>query len=165
MLNATASKLLGTGANVATPIVIVRIVVGWIFVSEGILKFVYPELLGAGRFAKLGIPAPEALAPFVGTVEIVCGTLILLGLATRLAAVPLMIVMVVALSTKIPILRDQGFGIFANMARVDFAMLLSNLFLLIVGAGSLSTDAMLLRGEALGTQSTERPLPAGRVAQ
>jgi uncharacterized membrane protein YphA (DoxX/SURF4 family) len=49
----------------------------------------FADARGAGRFAKIGIPAPELLGPFVGGVEVVCGTLLLLGLATRLAALPL----------------------------------------------------------------------------
>jgi putative oxidoreductase len=64
---------------VAKAIVLIRIVVGWVFLSEGIRKFLFPDTLGAGRFAKIGIPWPQTMAPFVGTVEILCGTLTLLG--------------------------------------------------------------------------------------
>ena len=102
------------------------------------------------------------MAPFVGVVEIICGVLILLGLLTRLAAIPLIIDMLVAiLSTKIPILLGHGFwgfGLrnlpyygfwgFAHEARTDFAMLLGSLFLLIVGAGAWSLDARLTRSIA-----------------
>src|SRR5512132_255434 len=84
-------------------VVLIRLVVGAIFLSEGIQKFLFPNDLGVGRFIKIGIPAPQVMAPFVGVVEIVCGTLIILGLMTRLAAIPLIIDMVVAISTtKIP---------------------------------------------------------------
>jgi uncharacterized membrane protein YphA (DoxX/SURF4 family) len=135
-------KLLKTSAPASA--VFVRLAVGAIFLSEGVQKFLFPVELGAGRFAKIGIPAPDALAPFVGAVEIVCGLLILAGLLTRLAAVPLIIDMLVAISTtKIPMLLKSGFWAAAHEARVDFAMLLGLLFLLAAGAGPLSADARL----------------------
>jgi putative oxidoreductase len=158
---------LSTDAPVAT--ILIRILVGWVFLSEGIQKFLYPENLGAGRFAKIGIPAPEVMGPFVGVVEIVFGALVLLGLATRPAAAVLLIEIGVAiLSTKIPILLGRGFGPFAlptlprygfwsmlHEARTDFSMVLGLLFLLIEGAGPWSVDARLagvpfLRGEGRG---------------
>ncbi len=101
--------------------------------------------VGAGRFAKIGIPWPELLAPIVGSVEIVCGVLVLLGLMTRLAVIPLIIVMLTAITTtKIPILLNEGFWKMAHEARTDWAMLLSCLFLLIVGGGAASLDAKIL---------------------
>ena len=113
--------------------------------------------MGVGRFIKIGIPAPQVMAPFVGVVEIVCGSLIIFGLLTRLAAIPLIIDMCVALiSTKLPILLGHGFWRFGlsklpsygfwsmtHEARTDFAMLLGSIFLLIVGAGTWSLDARL----------------------
>lgn len=139
-------------------VLLIRLVVGGVFLAEGIQKFLYPAEVGAGRFAKIGIPNPELLGPFVGVVETVCGALILLGLLTRLAAVPLVIDMLVAIvSTKLPILLGHGFWGFglrqlpyygfwgmAHEARTDWAMLLGSLFLLIVGAGSLSIDRRLV---------------------
>jgi putative oxidoreductase len=149
------NKLIQTNAPAA--VILIRLVVGGVFLSEGVQKFLYPAENGAGRFAKIGIPSPDVMGPFVGVVEIVCGALILLGLFTRLAAIPLIINMLVAiLSTKIPILIGQGFWGFSlrnlpyygfwgmmHEARTDFAMLLGSLFLLIVGAGALSIDARL----------------------
>jgi putative oxidoreductase len=133
---------LATNAPAAT--VLIRLAVGCVFLSEGIQKFLYPAELGVGRFVKIGIPSPQILAPFVGGVEIVCGALILLGLLTRLAAIPLVIDMIVAIyTTKIPMLTASGFWSMAHEARVDFAMLFGALFLLIVGAGRLSVDANL----------------------
>jgi len=118
--------------------------VGWVFLSEGIQKFVFPEALGVGRFLKIGIPWPHISAPFVGGVEIVCGILILLGLATRLAAVPLLAVILVALySTKILAFEKLGFWGTLHEARTDVSMLLALLFLLLVGGGSLSLDSAL----------------------
>ena len=135
-------KVLKTSAPAS--VVLVRLAVGAIFLSEGVQKFLFPLELGAGRFAKIGIPAPELSAPFVAVVEIVCGLLILFGLLTRLAAVPLVFDMLVAISTtKIPLLLKSGFWAAAHEARVDFAMLLGLLFLLAAGAGPLSADARL----------------------
>jgi len=153
--------LLKTTAPGAT--VFVRVIVGWVFLSEGIQKFLLPELLGAGRFARIGIPAPEIMGPFVGVVEIVCGGLLILGLCTRLAAVPLLInISVAILSTKAPIWLGRGYWLFtlpkvsrygfwsmAHEARTDFAMWMGLAFLLIVGAGSLSVDALVTRGTAV----------------
>ncbi len=150
-------KIVVTGAPAS--VILIRFVVGGIFLSEGIQKFLYPGENGVGRFVKIGIPAPEAMAPFVGVVEIVCGALILIGLLTRLAAIPLIIDMLVAiLSTKIPILLGHGFWGFslralpyygfwgmAHDARTDFAMLLGSIFLLINGAGGWSLDARACR--------------------
>jgi putative oxidoreductase len=155
-------KILSTSAPAA--VILIRFVVGGVFLSEGIQKFLYPNENGVGRFVKIGIPAPEIMGPFVGVAEIVCGTLILIGLLTRLAAIPLIVTMLVAiLSTKIPILIGHGFWGFslrnlpyygfwgmAHEARTDFAMLLGSLFLLIVGAGRLSVDARLGRKQNRG---------------
>jgi len=123
---------------------LVRLIVGAVFLSEGIQKFLFPGELGVGRFTKIGLPAPDVLAPFVGTVEITCGSLVLLGLLTRPAAVPLLAVMSVALATtKWPILMTQGFWAAAHEARTDWSMFLGALFLLIVGAGPWSVDAVI----------------------
>ena len=134
--------------------VLIRVMVGAVFLAEGIQKFLYPAEVGAGRFAKIGIPQPDLLAPFVGSVEIICGTLVLLGLFTRLAVLPLLGVMAVALlSTKLPILLGQdlgpfqvrqlpyyGFWGFAHESRTDFSMVMGSLFLLLAGPGPLSLD-------------------------
>lgn len=138
-------------------VLLIRIFVGAVFLAEGVQKFLYPNEVGVGRFAKIGIPNPDVMGPFVGVVEILCGSLILVGILTRLAVVPLIINMLVAiLSTKIPILLGHGFwgfslrslpyyGFwgFAHEARTDFAMLLGSLFLFLVGAGVWSLDARL----------------------
>jgi uncharacterized membrane protein YphA (DoxX/SURF4 family) len=138
-------------------VVLIRLMVGGVFLAEGIQKFMFPGEVGAGRFAKIGIPSPDVMGPFVGVVEIVCGALILIGLLTRLAAIPLIIDMFVAIvSTKIPILLGYGFWGFSlrnlpyygfwgmvHESRTDFSMLLGSIFLLIVGAGAWSLDARL----------------------
>jgi len=137
-------RIISTGAP--RSVVLVRLIVGLVFLSEGIQKFLYPAELGVGRFAKIGIPSPEFMAPFVGVFEIVCGALIVAGLITRLAAIPMIVNMIVAISTtKIPILLDKGFWSMAHEARTDFAMLLGSIFLLILGAGMWSIDARLMK--------------------
>ncbi|WNG26499.1 DoxX family protein [Cystobacter fuscus] len=136
------SRLLATEAPAAT--FLIRLMVGGVFLSEGLQKYLFPAEVGAGRFAKIGLPAPEFLGPFVGGVEIVCGTLVLLGLVTRLASIPLLIVIGVALATtKVPILLASGFWKMAHESRTDVSMLLGALFLLWVGAGPRSLDARI----------------------
>ena len=122
-------------------VILIRMLVGWVFVSEGIQKFLFPAALGVGRFAKIGIPDPHLLAPLVGAIEIVCGALVIFGLWTRLAAVPLLVVIGVAIwTTKIPMLHHQGVWAMLHEARVDFSMVLGLLFLLTVGPGAWAVD-------------------------
>jgi uncharacterized membrane protein YphA (DoxX/SURF4 family) len=131
--------LLRTTAPPAT--ILIRLLVGGVFLSEGVQKFLFPETLGAGRFIKIGIPYPQFFAPFVGAVEIVCGTLLIIGLFTRLATVPLLIDINVAIfTTKIPMLYKTGFWSMAHEARTDYCMLLGLIFLLLVGSGPFSVD-------------------------
>ena len=141
--------------------ILVRLLVGLVvFLPEGIQKLIFADALGAGRFTKIGIPFPDVLGPFVGYVEIVCGSLIILGLLTRLAAIPLIVIMIVALvSTKLPILlghdvwifhlasdiKRTGFWSMMHEARADLTMLLGCIYLLIVGAGQWSLDTVLAR--------------------
>jgi putative oxidoreductase len=145
-------RLATTSAPAA--VILVRILVGWVFLSEGIQKFLDPATLGAGRFAKIGIPAPEFFGPFVGICEIVCGALVIVGLLTRPASLVLLInIMVAIITTKLPVLLGHevwGFSLpklpqyglwsMLHEARTDFSMFLGLLFLLIAGAGSSSMD-------------------------
>jgi putative oxidoreductase len=127
--------------RVAKAILLIRLLIGWVFLSEGIQKFLFPDSLGVGRFVKIGIPSPQVMAPFVGVVEIVCGTLLLIGFVTRLATVPLLIDICVALySTKIVTLPKNGLWNTLHEARTDVSMLLGLIFLLLVGGGSLALD-------------------------
>ncbi len=129
--------------------ILVRLLVGWVFLSEGIQKFLFPAALGVGRFVKIGIPAPQFFAPFVGAVEIICGGMVILGLLTRLAAIPLLIDITVAiLTTKVPMLAKSGFWATVHESRTDICMWLGSLFLLIVGAGPWSVDAQILYSNA-----------------
>ncbi len=135
---------------------VVRMLLGLVFLPEGIKKFLFPEQWGAGRFEKIGIPEPALMAHFVGAVEIVCGLLLLFGLLTRLATIPLLVDIAVAIATtKIPLLwratavsAKVGFWPMQAESRTDFAMLMGLVFLLLAGAGSLSLDAWLRRRRA-----------------
>lgn len=124
--------------------ILIRLMVGVVFLSEGIQKLLFPVLRGAGRFEKIGLPEPEFLGYFVGSFEMLCGTLILLGFLTRLASVPLIIIMLVAIATtKTEILVNEGFWQMMHASRTDWSMLLGSTFLLITGGGACSVDRAL----------------------
>lgn len=137
------------------PVFLIRLAVGAVFFFEGVQKFMFPDELAAGRFAKIGIPWPQFTGPFVGGVEVMCGALIVIGWFVRPAALALLVnISVAIISTKIPILLGHGFAGFSlsklprygflsmmHEARTDFAMWLGLLFLLIAGAGGWSADA------------------------
>jgi putative oxidoreductase len=148
-------------------VVLIRILVGWVFFEEGVQKLLFPALLGTGRMARIGIPWPGVMGPFVGVVEIVCGVLVLFGLFTRLATIPLLIdISVAILSTKVPIFLGHGYGPFhvaqlsrygfwsmASEARTDFSMFLGLVFLLIAGGGLWSLDRHLFHPQSCGARS------------
>ncbi|NNH71102.1 DoxX family protein [Nocardia uniformis] len=151
----TATQALGA-------VILIRLYIGAIFLFEGILKFLRPDTLGSGRFDKAGIPASDIFAPLDGILEIACGALILLGLLTRLAAIPMVVNMVGALLiTKSPILwgdaalfaGKSGWWDFVHESRTDFAQLCGSLFLIVVGAGAYSLDARRTTPTATGTPS------------
>ena len=146
-------------ARASRATLLIRLMVGAVFVSEGVQKFLFPEQLGVGRFEGIGFADPQLIAPFVGTFEIACGTLVLLGLATRLAALPLIVIMLTAIvTTKLPILlggalghfhvpglKSSGFWAMVHEARTDWSMLLGSAFLCLTGSGRWSVDERLLR--------------------
>ncbi len=124
-------------------VLLIRIAVGLIFLTQGILKYLDPNM-GAVRFASIGFPHPYFTAHFVGTFEILCGFLLLIGLWTRLASIPLFVVITTAIATtKIPELfrANQGFWYMVSDARTDFAMFCCLIFLVSVGGGLWSIDA------------------------
>ncbi len=145
-------SLLKTRASSTT--FIIRLMTGAIFLSEGLQKFIFPAMRGAGRFESIGFPNAEFWASFVAVFEILAGILLLTGFLTRFAAFSMIVNMTVAIIvTKIPIafgesfgpfvlrdLRTYGFWSMAHEIRTDFAMWLGCLFLIIKGAGRYSVD-------------------------
>ena len=128
------------------PMILVRIIVGIVFITEGILKFVRPAELGVGRFAAIGFPFAGRLAPIVGGVEIGAGLAVLIGIFAGDAALLLLIVILTALiTTKVPILLghrlgpfgppklEPPFGVlsFLHEARTDLSMTFCTLAILI----------------------------------
>jgi len=139
-------SLLRPGWNIRS-IVFIRLAVGLIFFTQGILKYIDPHM-GVLRFARIGFLMPDFTAHFVGAFEIICGFMVLLGLLTRLASIPLLIIILTAIvTTKVPELfrPDQGFWFMVSDVRTDFAMTMSLLFLISVGAGAWSLDALIWR--------------------
>ncbi len=150
-------KVIKTGNERTT--IIIRLMVGAVFLSEGIQKFLYPAIRGAGRFENMGYPLPEFFGPFVGVFEILSGIGLLVGLLTRPAAFTMFFTMTVAIvTTKIPIafaesfgpfvlreLKTYGFWSMAHEMRTDFAMWLGSLFLVIRGGGRWSADLLLFK--------------------
>jgi putative oxidoreductase len=157
MLRKTLDWLLNPPESAPRSTILIRLMAGGVFLSEGILKFVYVNQ-GVGRFTKLGIPAPDPTAHFVAVLEIVGGLLIMSGLLTRLIAIPFIIEMIVAiLSTKVSLFLGTSplplppappqIGIWAVLheTRSDYAQIMSVLFLLAAGPGPWSLDALLAR--------------------
>lgn len=143
-MNKTAfgRTLLRTDTDTST--IFIRWMVGAVFLSEGIQKFLFPELLGSGRFLKIGIPFSDFFGPFVGIVEILAGLLLLMGFLTRFASILLGIVMLVAIfTTKTAVLQNEGFWPMLHGSRTDWSMLLGCIFLLYKGGGKWSMDLVL----------------------
>ena len=124
-------------------ILLVRIAVGLIFFTQGILKYIDPNM-GLVRFTRIGFSHPSFTAHFVGTFKVLCGFLLVLGLGTRLVSIPLLIVITTAIATtKVPELfrANQGFWYMVSDARTDFAMFCCLVFLISATGGSWSVDA------------------------
>jgi uncharacterized membrane protein YphA (DoxX/SURF4 family) len=127
--------------------ILIRLMVGMVFLSEGIQKFIFPAISGAGRFEKIGLPNPEFLGIFVGTFEIISGILIIIGFLTRLASIPTMIIMIVAIvTTKSEVLQNDGFWEMMHGSRTDWSMLLGSIYLIIRGGGKWSLDRKFMGG-------------------
>lgn len=130
-------------------LLLLRILVGWVFLSEGVQKFLYPARLGSGRFMKIGIPAPQFSGPFVGAVEVVFGVLVIAGLFIPWSAVPLLIDIATAIgTTKVPMLIKSGFWAAMHESRTDFSMLLGLVAIMLLGSGRYSLDSMRSRRSA-----------------
>ena len=119
----------------------VRLVVGWVFLWSGWQKLhILPRMIE--NFRSWGIPAPEILTPFVSGVEFFGGVLLLVGLLTRFAAVPLMVVMVVAiLSAKMG--EIDGLATLLGFEEVSYFVMFA--WLAIAGPGPVSIDHYILK--------------------
>lgn len=125
----------------AESIIVIRLMVGLVFFFEGMQKFLFPDVWGVARFEELGFPAPEFFSYFVGSFEIVCSVSVLSGLYTRLACIPLLVIVVAGFAaTKADIFISEGFWGLMHSSRTDFAMILGNVFLFIAGGGKWSVD-------------------------
>ena len=137
------NKILNLESSVPAA-VLIRVIVGYVFFVEGVQKYLYPDTLGIGRFIKIGIPLPHLMVHVSAGAEIICGALLIAGLWTRLSTIPLIIDIAVAIiSTKVMMFVSKGFWPAVHESRLDLTMLVSLIFLLIVGAGICSVDAKL----------------------
>jgi putative oxidoreductase len=132
--------------STASGTIFIRIAVGLIFFTQGILKYTDPNM-GVNRFTRIGFWHPAFTAHFVGTFEIVCGLLILLGFFIRVGAIPLLIIICTAIvTTKLPEFTQagKGFWFMVSDARTDFAMLMCLLFLLVSASrrSALAADTL-----------------------
>lgn len=124
---------------------LIRLIVGLIFLTEGIQKFLFPGSLGTGRFMQIGFNDPAFWAYFTGSFEILCSLFILFGLVTRIASIPLLVIMITAfITTKLPILESKGFWAMIHEYRTDFAMTLLLIYLTAYGGGKWSVDSKLM---------------------
>ena len=144
---ALMTKILDTGDD--SKMIFARIITGLIFISEGVQKYVIVTMLGPSYFEEIGFGQPLFWSYFTGTFEILCGTMILIGLLTRLASIPLLIIMATAFfKTKLPLLLSDGFLRFAHEYRIDFALTLLLIMLFFQGAGKWSVDLKILNSKA-----------------
>ena len=144
---ALMTKILDTGDD--SKIIFARIITGLIFISEGVQKYVIVTMLGPSYFEEIGFGQPLFWSYFTGTFEILCGTMILIGLLTRLASIPLLVIMATAFfKTKLPLLLSDGFLRFAHEYRIDFALTLLLIMLFFQGAGKWSVDLKILNSKA-----------------
>jgi putative oxidoreductase len=120
----------------------VRIVVGWVFLWSGWTKLnALPRMIE--NFREWGIPAPELFTPLASGIEFVCGILLLIGLLTRFAAVPMMIVMLVAIvSAKWA--DVDSLETFLGFDEVAYFVMFA--WLAIAGPGPVSVDHLVLKG-------------------
>jgi putative oxidoreductase len=126
-------------------IIFIRLIVGLIFISEGLQKYLFLEVLGPGHFQEIGFRHAFFWAYFAGACEMLFGLLILWGLLTRLASIPLLIIMITAfITTKMPILETKGLWLFLHEYNTDFALTVLLILLIISGGGKWSADLKIL---------------------
>jgi len=145
-VNSIRTQILNTDIDKKT--IFLRLIAGLIFISEGIQKYLYLEVVGPAFFSEIGFRDAFFWAYFTGAFEILCGTMILLGFLTRLASIPLLIIMITAfITTKLPLLTTKGFWTFAHEYRTDFSLTVLLILLIIYGGGKWSVDLKLLQSQ------------------
>jgi len=151
--------LIVTGRLRSFPPLAARLTVGVVFVSAG-----WGKLQNLDRviefFRSLGIPAPELQAPFVAATEFGCGLLLIAGLATRFAAVPLVVTMIVAIRTA---LWEELEGAIDLAGRQEFLMMVLLVWVAIAGAGAISLDAVAARWLRSPRGGASLPIARGAV--
>lgn len=126
--------------------IFIRLIVGVIFISEGIQKYLFLEAMGPVFFEGIGFRHAFFWAYFTGAFEIVCGTMILFGFMVRVASIPLLTIMITAfITTKLPLLKAKGFFEFAHVYNIDFSLTILLIVLLLYGAGRWSLDIRMLQ--------------------
>ena len=144
--NSIKKQILNTGND--NKIIFIRLIVGLIFISEGIQKYLIMSVVGPAFFKENGFSDPMFWAYFTGAFEIFCGILILFGLLTRLASIPLLTIMITALiTTKLPLLATKGLWTFSHEFNTDFSLTLLLILLIIYGGGKWSADLKILQSE------------------
>jgi len=146
VLNGLAARI--AGALTWLPPTLARVVVGVVFVQSGWGKLNDIDKV-IEFFTSLGLPMPAFQAYLASTSELVCGALLLVGLATRFAVVPLIITMIVAIRTA---LWDQVDGVASLFTMIEFLYIVLFVWLGVSGAGPLSIDALLARGRDEGSK-------------
>jgi len=132
---------------------LIRVMVGFFFFVGGVLKFSFPELQEPGFYRVFGSSFAETFAFTVALLETICGLMILGGLFTRVAVIPLLLaILITVFAGKIPIIFEEGFWLMAHISRIDFAMFLGGVFLLINGSGALSVDLKMQAGKTSSSQ-------------
>lgn len=144
------------------PPTLARLTVGWIFLWSGWGKLHDLEHV-TEFFGSLGIPHPELQAPFASGTELVCGTLVLVGLFTRIASVPLIATMIVAIVTA----QRENVGSLGDLfGLVEYCYIVLLISLGVMGAGPVSVDRLLVRWAAeRGDAPDARPLASLAAAR
>jgi uncharacterized membrane protein YphA (DoxX/SURF4 family) len=126
-------------------IIFIRLIVGLIFMSEGLQKYLFLQVLGPGFFQEIGFRHAFFWAYFAGACEMLFGMMVLWGLLTRLASIPLLIIMITAfITTKIPILETKGLWTFLHEYNTEFSLTVLLILLIIYGGGKWSADLKIL---------------------
>ena len=131
----------GGGGDASKAVILIRILVGWFYLFEGIEKFMFSDMMAAGQFHKLGIPAPHAVAILVAALEILCGVAVLLGVETRWAAGALLVVNLCAIAaTKVHLFRHKDIWTALHESRLELSLFFAIVFLMVAGGGAYAIE-------------------------